>query len=260
MSHSAFRAVLFLAIFYLGRHIALAAPVINVDLEPGTPGIQLSKTVALGSGPFPVDIVITDDGVAPTPVFIDGILLEVSFNDAVGILAFGGVVTTSTGVSAFPALQTTAGPGLILDAFVGPPPLGPATAPLGLGASAPAPTFTAGTGAFGMVNGGAPGMVPPLTMGVDAGMVAGPATAVVASTTFSPAALGSTMLVADGAFIGVPPFGYGTPVVYPAPGTGVAGISPTSMVTVVPEPSAMLFLGVIGAAVAGWQWKKRRSS
>ena len=65
---------------------ASAIPVITIDLDPETAGIQSSLSVASGSS-FTIDMVITGDGVA---VF-DTFAFAADFNDAGAVLGlFGG--------------------------------------------------------------------------------------------------------------------------------------------------------------------------
>ena len=60
----------------------IAAPLpISVDMDPTTAGIQNTLNVQVGDT-FTVDVLISDDGVAPSPVIFDAVILEAYFNDA----------------------------------------------------------------------------------------------------------------------------------------------------------------------------------
>ena len=76
--------VLAVAVLLVGAAPALALPVVSVDMDPGTAGIQSSLDITLGN-PFSVDIVVTD------VVNLQGFELDVVF-DASVLTATGATV------------------------------------------------------------------------------------------------------------------------------------------------------------------------
>ncbi len=65
-----------------------AAPIVAIDLDRTTAGIQSSLTVSPGAMIL-VDVVAFDDGSPPTPVAVDSVILDV-LNSAPGVASLGG--------------------------------------------------------------------------------------------------------------------------------------------------------------------------
>ncbi len=101
-------AILATVFFTLGG-AASATPVISVDLDTSTPGIQATRTLDPGD-PFAVDILYTGDGQA---VF-DTFSLDVVFNDA-------GSVLSLASENPIAGLIADTAPTLALDVFGGSP-------------------------------------------------------------------------------------------------------------------------------------------
>ena len=117
-----------------------AAALISVDTDPLTPGIQSSLNVDLGDT-FTVEVIISDDAIAPTPTIFNAVILEAFFNDAGAVLGLGptGAIAGSlagTTAFTFDAISTTlVTPG----------------ASLTQGASTLGGGFTSGSGAVGLL-------------------------------------------------------------------------------------------------------------
>ena len=62
-------------VLLLSLPTASATPIISVDTDPGTPGIQSTLTVGLGTT-FTVRVVIRDDGTPTTPTVFDNVILH----------------------------------------------------------------------------------------------------------------------------------------------------------------------------------------
>lgn len=117
---------------------AASASVIAIDADPGSPGIQTSRTVTNGTG-FTIDVVLDTTGdILPTN--FDTTIIEVSFNDA-------GAVLTSGSARA----GALAGAFFTLD-FFGFVPTAPGL-PLNSGPSIPAAGFANGSSQMGLFNG-----------------------------------------------------------------------------------------------------------
>ena len=132
-------AALFL---FLGVTTASAVPIISVDMDNTMAGIQNTLNVTPGTT-FTVDVVIDDDGNAPSPTTFDTVILEMFFNDSVSVLSPG-----PTG----PVAGALAGNSIFTASLFGPlGPLVPGTTVLGTGpSSAPAGGFAGGSGAIGL--------------------------------------------------------------------------------------------------------------
>ncbi len=125
--------------------ITEAGPILSVDMDPTTAGIQNSLVVTVGSD-FTIDVVISDDGGLPTPTVFDTVLLQLSYNDSGAVLGagptgfLGGVLAGNN-------------PGVTTDLFGLPVPQFSATgAPLTAGPLFPTPGFAAGSGAVGLID------------------------------------------------------------------------------------------------------------
>ena len=114
-----------------------------VDLDPLTPGIQSSLTVAPGTT-FTVDVVLDDLGLGAATSF-DLVLLDVLFNDAGLVLGLTPATTPIAGALA--ALPGTADAASAVPILVAP------GSPLAVGPSlALAPPFTSSLGGVGLFN------------------------------------------------------------------------------------------------------------
>ncbi len=100
---------------------ASAIPVISVDLDIGTPGLQATRTVDPGD-PFAVDILYTGDGAA----IFDTFTLDVVFNDAGNALSLasenptaGAIADTAPifALDVFGGSPVTSGTALTTDSF-----------------------------------------------------------------------------------------------------------------------------------------------
>lgn len=221
-------SVLIVAAFLLLRATtASAVPVVSIDLDPGTAGIQTTRTVDPGEV-FSIDVVYTGDGVA---VF-DFFAFDVVFNDlGAGVLGLSG----GTGLPTAGTIAGTA-PFLALDVFsAGIVVPGSALTPSGVPFPPPAP-FTAQSDGLGILS-----IVLPFGGVVGAGV-----TIDLFSLTLVGGAVGmSTVLPSDGFPLGgLALAGLAVPVLVPsdlASGT----------VNVVPEPGTLLLLssGIAGLAV-----------
>ena len=87
-----------------------SATVVAVDMDPLTPGVQSTLTVAPGAI-FTVDVVVSD----PVGIAFDTAILEVSFNDAGPVLGPG-----PTGILG--GVLASNNLGITLDFFAGPAP------------------------------------------------------------------------------------------------------------------------------------------
>ena len=112
--------MLALVLFTLGG-TASAVPIISVDLDTSTQGIQSTRTLNLGD-PFAVDILYTGDGQA----LFDTFTLDVVFNDAGTVLSLtsenptaGPIADTAPNraLDVFGASPVTSGAALTIDSF-----------------------------------------------------------------------------------------------------------------------------------------------
>ena len=233
----------FAVILFVIPHSAVGGLIVSVDLDPSTPAIETTHSFAVGV-PFPVDLVLTDDGVSPlTPsILITG--AELSFNDSGAVLSSSGIITTTTPISALPAFESLMPVGItIVDAYGGgslPPPI--SSTPLTVAAGTPSAGYSSTTGSSG-ITAASPGKTLP------------PGTSVVLySTTFTPTAPGtSTIIAGSGAGIGGGVIALDASY-DPIPNTFVA-----STVTVIPEPStlALTALGLLGLLTFAWRRRGR---
>ena len=204
-----------LALFGLAEPVG-AAPIIEVDLDPVTPGTQFTRTVTVGST-FSVDVLLLDDGSPTSPVTFDTVIVETSFNNAGLVLGPGPTGPVAGGLAGF---------GPAGDVFGALAPVAPGS-PLTAGPSAPLATFLSGTGAIGML------IIPPIA--VAPGPPAG-----IYTIDFVALAPGTSTVFAAGS----PP---GSPELALAGGAIPTGFGPAA-VTVVPEPASLL---IFGSALAG---------
>ena len=138
-----------LALLVLGAATLTGGPVravplfTAVDLDPLTPGIQSSLTVAPGTT-FTVDVVLDDLGLGAATSF-DLVLLDALFNDAGLVLGLTPATTPIAGALA--ALPGTADAASAVPILVAP------GSPLAVGPSlALAPPFTSSLGGVGLFN------------------------------------------------------------------------------------------------------------
>ena len=222
--------------------IALALPIIAVDTDPGTVGIQSTRSVLPGTT-FTVDVVISDDGNAPTPTIFDTVVLDVFFTTAAGALAFGptGPVAGS--------LTTAGGSGVSSDAFDLSPPI--VFGPVGPGSplttdGAPAAAGTQGLGGVGYSD--------PLTYVVGASPFTILSVDFVALPSF-----GSSTIDTSGIFDGPALALAGSPL---GPGATDPTVHIPGTINVIPEPSTLLLLGsgILGLIGARRRYPRRRGS
>ena len=213
---------------------ASAVPIITVDMDPGTAGIQNTLTVAPGAV-FSVDIVIFDDGSAPTPTIFDTVILDLFFTTADGVLGFGptgpvaGTLSAAGGLASFDAFSLAAlSPGFSLATD-----------------GAPAPAGTVGVGAVGYFD--------PTTY-----LVAGAATFTILSMDFValPAA-GSSTIDTAGVF-GGPALALAGAPLGPGPTDPTIHVPGIVNVIIIPEPGTVALLGAVLAGLAIRSWQRRR--
>jgi len=210
--------------FWLSATTLQAIPILSIDLDRATAGIQSTLAVQPGA-PFTIDVVYTGDGVAT----FDTVILDVAFNDAGSILALGAGLTPGA-----PTAGTLAGtaPLLALDVFGGAPvapggALTPDFIPI-------APGFSGGMGGVGLLSAGLP--FPTVGAGTSIDMF---------SLTFSAAASGTSTISA----LGFPP-GAGLELALAGSPVPTALATGSVSVSAVPEPGTMLLLGSGVAALA----------
>ena len=201
-----------------------AAPIIEVDLDPLTPGTQFTRTVEVGST-FTVDVLILDDGLAPSPFIFDTIILGTSFNDMGAVLGPGPTGFVAGSLASFPASSDVATaaavtPGAALLPIPGPLP--------------PSPGFASFLGPAGLI------YFSPFSASVGVGSPFS-----VYSVDFTALGLGMSTILAAGS----PP---GSPELASAGMAIFAGLFPATVTvvpaTVAPEPGSLL---VFGSGLAG---------
>lgn len=84
---------------------ANAGPMLGLDMDPSTPGIQSTLSVPDGS-PFSINLVAFDDGTIPTPILVDTIAIELVALSLVGPgpdpASFGGATAGAIAASMGP--------------------------------------------------------------------------------------------------------------------------------------------------------------
>jgi hypothetical protein len=208
------------ALFLSNAPAALALPIISVDLDPATPGIQSTLSVDVGTS-FTIDLVVTGDGVP-----FDLAIFETVFNSAGAVLGLAGGTGSPT-AGGLAALGFGAG-----DAYA--PNLLAPGAPMATGPIfAPAAGFSGQSGGIGMLLFGGSPFVGDFS---------------VYSLTFDALVAGSSD-IAPSAGAGLPAEGglgfFGTPVAFAAAG---ATVTVDDIGPVIPEPSilALFALGLLG--------------
>ena len=219
--HSLAAALLLL----VGVTTASAGPIISIDLDPSTAGIQSALSVGVGA-PFTIDVLIADDGLLVTPTLFDTVILEAFFNDAGAVLGLG---------PGFPLWGPLADnvPFSTVD-FFGPAlsgaPIPLTGTPAGVGPSSPGGGFASGSGAIGLLD-------PTLFT-----IIPGPPT-LIFSVDFTALGAGTSTIVAAG----TGPFG--SPELALAGPPGIFAMTVPGTVTVmaptgVPVPGTLLLLGI----------------
>lgn len=143
-------------ILFGGSTTASAVPVVSIDLDPGTAGIQSSLSVVSGAS-FTIDMVLTGDGVFA----FDSFAFAADFNNLGAVLGLSG----GTGSPAAGGITGLA-PILAADLFSGAP-VGPGTPLTPSGVPFPlTPGFTASSDGVGIVSLGLPFGPLPIPAGV----------------------------------------------------------------------------------------------
>lgn len=205
---------------------ASAVPIVSIDMDPGTAGIQNSLSVLLGNF-FDVSVVITGDGISA----FDTALFEVTFSGA------GPVLGLAAGGRVAGDLANLA-PILTIDAATGIPvaqgsPLGTFTSP-----------STTTSGLAGLIS---------ISLPFTGGALAPGQTAELFRLTFDALSVGSSQLSAStGGVLGGLAFA-GTPVAFDTTGGTVSVTDPGP--TPAPEPSVLMLLS---AGLFSLLWSRRR--
>ncbi len=201
-----------------GVPTASAIPVISIDLDPVTPGIQSTLSVPAGAS-FMIDVVFTGDGVT----MFDTFAFDTVFNDLGAVLGLTG----GTGSPTAGSIAATA-PIAALDVFSGGGVVpGSALTPSGVPFPIPAP-FTAGSDGLGMLSIIVPFGGVPIGAGVTTDLF---------SVTLDSLAVGMSGVLPSAGVI-PPPLGglalAGLPVAFTVAGGTVT----------VPEPSILMLFGL----------------
>lgn len=220
----------------IGVPTASAIPIISIDLDPGTLGIQSTRSVTLGSS-FTIDVVFTGDGIAA----IDTFLFDTVFNDLGAILGLTGGTGSPTAGSIAGTCPVLCVDALTFGAVV------PGSALTTFPALLP-PPFTVGSGLVGIAS---PGFLSPFT----GGPIAAGTEIDLFSLTLDALAIGmSTVSPSTGGGLGGLAVG-GLPVPF-TPASGSVTVTPAGGPGPgIPEPS-ILMLFVLG--LAGLGFSKRR--
>lgn len=215
--------------FLITLGISHATPIISVDLDPATAGIQSVLSVDVGTT-FTIDVMITEDGLTPTPTIFDTVILDLSFNDAGVVLGAG-----PTGAIA----GSLAGAPLTFDVFGGFIPTMTGN-PLGSVPAAPLSGYSNSGGAISLLNFALFTVVPGTEQSIF-------------SFDFTALGVGTSSILAAGTPEGSPELAlFGVPIFANlAPGTITVqrGGQP------VPEPNtlAFLFIGLVGYSYQAWR-------
>ena len=198
--------------------VASAAPVISVDMDPGTAGIQPTLLNVPQGATFTVDVVVSDDGMPTTPSVFNLFLVELSYNNTGATLSPG-----PTGPLAGSLANTVA---LAVDVIGGAMPVVTGGA-LTAGASNPPAPFAAGSGALSIAGNPnfsiSPG-VPQTLFSLDFVAAAPGMSALGASGWISPPGMGPATAL----------FLNGVPVAATFEAGGITVIAPTSTPTETP--------------------------
>jgi len=211
---------------------ASAIPVISIDLDPTTAGIQSSLSVASGSS-FTIDMVITGDGAA----LFDTFAFAADFNDAGAVLGlFGGTGSPTAGSIAGLA------PILATDLFSGAP-VGPGSPLTPSGVPFPVtPGFASSSDGLGMSSLGLPFGPAPIPAGLTIDLFSLTLVAMGPGT--------STVLPSTGGGLGGLAFA-GFPVAF-----GTSGGTVTVAPSVIPVPAAIWLFGTALIGLAGFGKRK----
>ena len=219
--------VTLMALYHLvaGLTAASAAPIISVDMDPGTSGIQTTLMVGIGDI-FTVDVLIEDDGAWVTPTVFDTIILEAFFNDA-GIVLGSGPTGPIAGT-----LAATTG---TLDLYGGLTSIDLDDS-ITTGTSYPEAPFASGSGALGLYN--------PAAFTISPGSPIS-----VFSIDFTALTPGSSTISATG----TPP----SSAALAFAGSPVSAATATGSITVNPEPSSAAIFGVLLGGCCFWMRRQR---
>ena len=201
------------SLFLLAGVTVAAAPIVAIDLDRTTPGIQSSLTVSPGAMIL-VDVVGFDDGSLPSPVLVDSVFLNV-LSSVPGVASLAGGPALAGAFSG-----SLAAP---LDGFTGFP-TGPGTA------LAPFPVPVPGPATLGLVGYFSPGgaLLPMGPLFVD----------LINLPTITAGGVGMSTL----SITGMPPatvLGFGGVPLGPTLASGTITVS-----SAVPEPATALLLGI----------------
>jgi len=226
-SKAKFRTLLASCLLSMAALPLAASPIISVDLDPSTPGIQSTLSVTTGAT-FTVEVLIADDGLVVSPATFDTLLIESFYNHAGAVLGAGPI-----GATWLPTLAINSP--FTFDFFTL---LAPSLIPGGAGVFGPtvAAGFGAGSGAIGLVELMSLFSISP-----------GLPTAIF-SLDFTALMAGTSDVLASGS-----PFGIGATAFMgaPLPETLLLGTVTVTDPTRIPEPTifSLLLLGVAGISL-----------